>query len=131
MKKFGLYIFTPIISFFSGYYFYALSINFLLGGSIDGDVDAVLFWGGQAYFLCGVPFYFLIIYYIDKTFSRYKILLYPLGCVIGFLIPVLAIMMTWGYEGLFSPDIVSFYYFFIGAGLIFGLFNWGFKRVLD
>lgn len=129
MRKLGLFILSPILSFIGGFYVYAWMLQKLWNQELGGDSEAVLFWGGQAYFIFEVPCYFLLIRYIDKKFKKLKLLLYSLSCMLGFVIPILVLWLIWG-GGLFTPEMVLFYGFFISSGLIFAVLNWSFKNLL-
>lgn len=128
MRKIGLYIVTPILSFFGGFYFYAWAMKFFTDGELDGDTDSFLFWGGMAYLFFAVPLYFAIIYFMDRKLNRFKFLLYPIGCMVVFFIPVSWIMSVFSGSSFFSPEAMLFHSFFLSTGLIFGIFNWLFKN---
>ncbi|WP_153733190.1 hypothetical protein [Sporosarcina obsidiansis] len=128
MINFSLYVVTPILAFIGGFLFYVLTLKFVWDESIAGDMRAVLFWGGIAFFAIAVPIYFGVIYFIDRRFVRFKVLLYPIVCMLIFFIPTLVIAMMFGSLNPFSPEAMLFNSFFIGSGLIFGLSFWIIKR---
>ncbi len=129
MKNFCLYAVTPILAFIGGFLSYVLTLKFVWDESIGGDIRAVLFWSGIAFFATAVPIYLGVIYFIDHRFVRHKFLLYPIVCMLIFFIPTLVITMTFGSLNLFSPEAMLFNSFFIVSGFIFGLCSWIIKRI--
>ena len=132
MKKFGLYILTPIASFLSGFYIFVKMWHFFLNENLNSnDFNVIFFWGGLPYLIGAVPFYFFIIHLIDKKNYSFKFLLYPIGCMLGFLIPLVPIILLWSGGHLFSSELILFYGFFLTSGLIFGILNWGIKKAFS
>lgn len=130
MVKFCLYVLTPLLSFIGGFSAYILVLKIVWEQSLSGgDIGATLYWGGIAFFLLAVPIYLGIIYFIDNRFKRLKGLLYPIGCMLVFFIPTLLITLTFGSINIFLPEAMLFHSFFLTSGLIFGLCNWGFKKI--
>jgi hypothetical protein len=129
MRSLFLYIVTPIVSFLGGFFAYAFILKISSGESLEGDGDAVLFWGGIAFFLLGVPVYFGIIYLIDHWLKRLKWLYYPIGCMLVFFIPTALIALSFGSLNLLSPEAMLFHSFFLTSGLIFGLCVGGIKSI--
>ena len=128
MQNFCLYIVTPILAFIGGVLSYIITVKLAWNESVSGDLRAVLFWGSAVYAIV-VPFYFGVIYLIDRRFEKLKALFYTIACMFVFLIPTFPILaLIWIRTGPFSLEIMPFYSFFIGAGLIFGLCTWIFKR---
>lgn len=108
MKKLGLYIVTPILSFLGGFYVFAWAMEFFTNEQLGRDAASVLFWGGTAYLILAVPLYFAIIYLIDKKLKRFKFLLYPLGCMAVFFIPVSGILGMFNSYDYLSPEAMLF-----------------------
>ncbi|GIN42378.1 hypothetical protein [Heyndrickxia oleronia] len=130
MVNFCLYVLTPLLSFIGGFFAYILMLKIVWEQSFSGgDMEAILFWGGIAFFIFAVPIYLGIIYFIDKRFKKFKGLLYPIGCMLVFFLPTLLITLTFGSTNLFLPEAMLFHSFFLTSGLIFGLCNWGFKKI--
>lgn len=129
MMKFCLYIVTPFLSYIGGFYAYILTLKIVWEQSLSGgDMKAVLFWGGIAFFLLATPIYLGIIYFIDRMFKNNKGFLYPFGCIVVFFIPTLLVTFSFGSINPFSPEAMLFHSFFIASGLIFGLCIWGLKN---
>lgn len=129
MIKIG-FVFVPILSFIGGLFSYVMTLKIVWDESISGgDKIAVLFWGGIAFFAIAVPIYFGVIYFIDRQFVGFKVLLYPIACALAFFIPTSVITMVFGGLNPFSPEAMLFNSFFISSGLIFGLSIWIFKRI--
>ena len=129
MVNFSLYIVTPLLSFIGGFFAYVLTLNIVWEQSLSsGDMKAVLFWGGIAFFLLAAPIYLGITYFIDNRFKKIKGLLYPIGCMLVFFIPTLVVTLSFGSMNPFSPEAMLFHSFFLTSGLIFGLCSWGFKK---
>ena len=130
MVNFCLYVVTPLSSFIGGFFAYILTLKIVWEQSLSGgDMEAVLYWGGIAFLLVAVPIYLGIIYFIDNRFEKLKGLLYPIGCMLVFFIPTLLVTLTFGSVNPFSPEAMLFHSFFLTSGLIFGLCNWGFKKI--
>jgi hypothetical protein len=128
MVNFCLYVITPLLSYLGGFFAYNLTLKTVWEQSLSrGDMEAVLLWGGIAFFLLAVPIYLGIIYLIDLKLKKLKGYLYPIGCMLVFFIPTLLITVTFGSVNPFSPEAMLFHSFFLTSGLIFGLCNWGFK----
>lgn len=124
-----LYIVTPFVSFFGGFFAYKLILEKVIGQSLGGEANAVLFWGGIAFFLLGVPIYFGIIYLIDRWVKKLKWLYYPIWCTLAFFMPTTLITVTFGSLNLFSPEAMLFHSFFLTSGLIFGVCIGGIKSI--
>lgn len=133
MKKFALYVLTPIVSFLGGFIAYAGMLNYFFGEKLGNDTDTVLVYGGLAYLVYLVPFYLIVLHLIDKKFNRFRVILYPLVCMLGFFIPILIFMLFFeiGEGKLFSSEAMLFHVFFLVSGLIFGLLTWAFKQFFD
>lgn len=129
MKKIGIYIITPIASFSGGLYVFIWAMKIFLNEEIGNYIGFLLMWGGMAFLIFAVPFYFVIIHLIDNKFNRFKFVLYPFFCMLLFFLPTSAIMGIWSSSSLFSPEAMLFYSFFLTSGLIFGLLNWTFKKI--
>lgn len=130
MTKFGLYFLTPVIAFSGGFFSYLMTLKIVWGQSISrGDILAVLLWSGIAFFAIAIPIYFVIIYFVDRHFVRFKLFLYPTACALIFFTPTFAIIWAFGSSNLFSPESMLFNSFFISSGVLFGLGNWVFKRM--
>lgn len=129
MRGFFMYLVTPIVSFFGGFFAYKLILEKVLNEELGGDTNAVLFWGGIAFFLFGVPIYYGIIHLIDIWVKKLKWLYYPIGCMLVFFIPTAFITITFGSLNLFSPEAMLFHSFFLTSGLIFGLCIAGVKSI--
>ncbi len=128
MRSFCLYIVTPIFAFIGGLLSYILTVKLGWDESLNGDIRAVLFWGSAVYVIV-VPFYYGVIYFIDRRFEKFKALLYIIACMLVFLIPTFPILaLIFGITRPFSLEIIPFYSFFISSGFIFGLLTWIFKR---
>lgn len=128
VRSFCLYIVTPILAFIGGVLSYIFTVKFGWNKSISGDLRAVLFWGSAVYAIV-IPFYFGVIYLIDRRFEKLKGLFFTVACMFIFLIPTFPILaLFWIMTDPFSLEIMPFYSFFMGAGLIFGLSTWFFKR---
>lgn len=121
MRKLFTHIITPLVSFIGGFLAYSLTLKIVWGESLGGDMDAVLFFGGMAFFLIAVPIYFGIIYFIDTLIKKFKAFLYPIGCILVFFIPTLMITLFFGSTNLLSGEAMLFHSFFLTSGLIFGL----------
>jgi hypothetical protein len=122
-----LLIILAIVSFLCGLGGYLAALHIVWQQSIStGDLNAVLLFGGMAYLIVVCPLYFLIIKLIDKHFTIYKGILYPIGCMAIFFIPTIFILGFWGgnLKSIFSPEAQLFYAFFITSGLIFGFGCW-------
>lgn len=133
MKKFLLYILTPIVSFLGGFIAYIGMMDYFFGEKLGNDFMTVLVYGGLAYVVYLVPFYLIVLHLIDKKFNRSRIILYPLACMLGFFIPVLIFLLLFeiGEKNLFSHEAMLFHAFFLVSGLIFGLLTWGIKQFFD
>jgi hypothetical protein len=118
----------PIIVFYWSFFTYILTLKIVWEQLLGGDMVAVLYWGGIAFFLVSVPIYLGIICFIDKRSKKLKGLLYPIGCMLVFFIPTLLITLSFGSMNPFSPEAMLFHSFFLTSGLIFGLCSWGFKK---
>ena len=129
MQQFGLYVLTPLLSFFGGFYAYVWILNNYWKQELGGDAISVVIFGGLAFVSLAVPLYFLIIEFIDKRFSHFKLLLYPLMCMLTFFLPVLLIMAVWDGSNVLSAESLLFYAFFLASGFIFGVLNWLFKKI--
>ncbi|WP_339250853.1 hypothetical protein NSQ43_13060 [Sporosarcina sp. FSL W8-0480] len=130
MVNLYFYVVTPLLSFIGGFFSYILTLKIVWDQSMSGgDMKAVLFWGGIAFFLVATPIYLGIIYFIDKRCTKIIGLLYPIGCILVFFIPTFFITLSFGSVNPFSPEAMLFHSFFITSGLIFGLCSWGCKRI--
>lgn len=125
-----LYILRPFLSFVGGFYAYVLTLKLVWNQTLGGDKDFVLFYGALAFLIVAFPIYLGIIRLIDKIFSKWKILLYPLGCILVFFLPTLKILLIFGSANLFLPEAMLFYSFFITSGLIFGLSTWIINNII-
>lgn len=130
MKKFCLYLLTPILSFIGGFYAYVRTAEYYWQQEISGgDAISAILAAGLAFVSLMLPMYFWMIEVIDEKCSRYHLLLYPLICMLIFFLPVLLIMAVWGGSSAFAAESLLFYAFFLAAGFIFGVLNWLFKRI--
>lgn len=129
MRNFCLYIVTPLTAFIGGLLSYILTLKLGWDEALTGDLRAVLFWGSALYALV-VPFYFVVVYIIERRFKKFVALLYTIACMFIFLIPTFPIfVLFWVMTSPFSSVMILFYSFFISAGLIFGLCTWTFKTM--
>lgn len=130
MKKFCLYVLTPVLSFLGGFYAYIWTTEHYWQQEVgSGDAISVIVLAGLAFISLMLPMYFWMIEVIDEKFSHYKLFLYPLICMLIFFLPVLLIMAIWGGSSVFSAESLLFYAFFLASGFIFGVLNWLFKRI--
>lgn len=128
MKKFGLYIVSPLLSYIGGFLAYTITLKLVWDQTLGGELPFVLFYGGFAFFIIGFPIYLGIIYLIDTKFDQYKGWLYPVGCMLIFFIPTFFIGLRFGSFQLFIPESMLFHSFFLTSGLIFGICHWGLKK---
>lgn len=128
MRRFGLYIFSPLLSYFGGFLAYIITLKLIWNETLGGDLSFVCIYGGIAFFIIGFPIYLGIISFVDKKFHKYKGMLYPLGCMLIFFIPTLFITLRFGSLDLFTPESMLFHSFFLTSGLIFGICHWVLKK---
>lgn len=128
MRRLGLYVCSPLLSYISGFLAYIITLKLIWNQTLGGELSFVLIYGGISFFIIGFPIYLGIIYLIDRKVHKYKGLLYPLGCMLIFFIPVLFITLQFGSSDLFSPESMLFHSFFLTSGLIFGICHWGIKK---
>ena len=128
MRRVGLYVFSPLLSYIGGFLAYIITLKLIWDQTLGGELPFVLIYGGIAFFIIGFPIYLGIIYLIDAKFHKYKGLLYPLCCMLIFFIPTLFITLQFGSLDLFAPESMLFHSFFLTSGLIFGLCHWGIKK---
>lgn len=133
MINFCLYLVTPLFAFTGGFSTYILILKIVWEQSLSsGDMEAILFWGGivllVSFIVLAVPIYLGTIYFIDNRFKKLKGLLYPIGCMLVFIIPTILITFSFGRANPFTPEAMLFHSFFLTSGLIFGLCSWGFKK---
>lgn len=121
MRSFFIILVIPILSFFGGFFTYKFILENVHNESLGEDANAVLFWGGIAFFLFGVPIYFGIIYLIDIWFKKLKWLYYPIGCMLAFFMITSIITISFGSLNLLAPEALLFHSFFLTSGFIFGL----------
>ncbi|MEK3933731.1 hypothetical protein MKY41_00310 [Sporosarcina sp. FSL W7-1349] len=93
-----------------------------------GETVWLLVVTGIAFLLICLPIYFWVIHWIDSKYDTFKGLLYPLGCMLVFFIPTLAINLRYGSINLFSPESMLFHIFFFVTGAVFGLCHWMIKQ---
>ncbi|WP_099159179.1 hypothetical protein [Virgibacillus ndiopensis] len=130
MQKLGIYILATIISFIGGIYAFVFTFN-LLGYSLsNGDIGFLVVWISPA-FLITIPLYLLVINEIDEKFNKLKFILYPLCCMLLFILPSFVIVLFLGGAQFFLPESISIYSLFITAGLIFGTCNWIIKKLFS
>lgn len=129
MQKLGLYVLTPVLSFFGGFAAYVWVLNTYWNQELGNEAASVLINGGMAYIALAIPLYFLNISFIDKKVYRFKILLYPLSCMLLFFFPTLLILLIWGGANPFAAESLLFHSFFFISGFLFGSLNWFFKMV--
>lgn len=67
MKNFGLFVFSPILSFIGGILGYMLVLKWVWNQTVGGDLAAVLFYGGVCFILVCFPVYLAVIHYIDDA----------------------------------------------------------------
>ena len=129
MRNFFIYIVTPLLSFYGGFFAYKLILENVWNEPLGDEAGAVLFWGGIAFFLLGVPVYFGVIYLIDIWVKKLKWLYYPIGCMLVFFMPTTLITLSFGSLALLSPEAMLSHSFFLTSGLIFGLCVGGIKSI--
>ncbi|MEW4282999.1 hypothetical protein [Priestia koreensis] len=129
MRDILLYLISPLLAFVGGFCTYVVILKVVYDETLGGDATAVLIWGSLIFLAICMPLYRGIIYAIDKRFTSYKGLLYPLGCMLLFAVPTAAIMLIWGNMKLLLPEAMLFHSFFIMSGLIFGLCHWVIKKM--
>lgn len=128
MRDILLYLISPLLAFVGGFCAYVVTLKVVWDETLV-DGTAVLVWGSVIFLTVCMPLYMGIIYAIDKRFTSYKGLLYPLGCMLLFAVPTAAIMLIWGNMKLLLPEAILFHSFFIMSGLIFGLCHWVIKKM--
>jgi len=129
MRTILLYLISPLLAFVGGFCTYVVILKVVHDETLGRDATAVLIWGSLIFLAICMPLYTGIIYAIDKRFSSHKGLLYPLGCMLLFVIPTVTIMGIWGDINPFLPEAMLFHSFFIMSGLIFGLCHWVIKKM--
>ncbi|WP_217561832.1 hypothetical protein [Paenibacillus sp. GbtcB18] len=89
----------------------------------EGDLPAVRYWVGIAYLIILVPSYLLICFFVTSKIKSaiMRLLLYPIGCGLMFVLPTIFIFAAFGGGNLFSAEAFLFYVFFISSGAVFGL----------
>ncbi|UNL83175.1 hypothetical protein [Priestia koreensis] len=128
MRDILLYLISPLLAFVGGFCTYVVILKVVYDETLV-DGTAVLIWGSLIFLAICMPLYTVIIYAIDKRFTSYKGLLYPLGCMLLFAVPTAAIMLIWGDMNPFLSEALLFHSFFIMSGLIFGLCHWVIKKM--
>ncbi|MFD1019459.1 hypothetical protein [Thalassobacillus hwangdonensis] len=128
MKKLGLYVVTPILSYAAGITAFITVGTIVRNESIGSDLGSVLLYGAFVYLLFALPIYYVTVYFIGKRYEHYRWLYYPAACMLVFMIPTAGLMITNGREELLSPEALVYNSFFLGAGLVFGLGSWYFKH---
>ncbi|MFS0574726.1 hypothetical protein AB1K83_03780 [Sporosarcina sp. 179-K 3D1 HS] len=128
MKKIALYILTPILSYLSGFIAFSLAFFTTAQESIGGEAVWLLTVSGLTFLFIGFPVYLGIIHWIDSKYNTFKGLLYPMGCMLVFFIPTLAINLRYGSINLLAPESMLFHLFFIVTGAVFGLCHWAIKQ---
>lgn len=124
MKTFiniGKYILTPIISYLSGFYMYEKTLNLVWNQSLGNDIYAVLYYGGLAFFLIATPIYSFLTKWINTNFKKNHLLLFPLVCMLIFIIPTMFITALFDSFNPFTAEALLFHAFFITSGCVFGL----------
>ncbi|EPD88881.1 MULTISPECIES: hypothetical protein [Paenibacillus] len=115
---------NSLLSFYAGWWAYEMVLWLVWEQTIsEGDLRAVQYWAGIAYLIILVPLYLLICSYVRSRIKpRFvRILLYPIGCAVIFVLPTLFIFAAFGGGNLFSAEAFLFYVFFISSGVVFGL----------
>lgn len=128
MREFGLYVMNPIISFMGGFLALMLTLKWVWNESLRGDLAFTLLYASIFFIGVAFPIYLGVIYFIDKKFDKFKVLLYPLGCMLIFFIPTLLINLRFGSWNLLSPESMLFHSAFLVSGFIFGMFSWILKE---
>ena len=124
-------IVTGLLSFIAGITCYILTLRIVWGESLGGDADAVLLWGGFAFFLIAVPIYLVIIKFINTLSLKHTYFFYPISCIMIFFIPTSFILFSFGgvsVSAMFSPEAMLFHSFFIASGFIFGIVSYMFRK---
>jgi len=117
-------IFLIIFSYIVGISTYLFSLKMMYGQSIGSDLSFVIIFSSLAYVFICCPLYYIVIVLIDKWFYKFKVILYPAGCMLIFFIPTFGIFLFWGGISPFAPEAGLFYLFYVVTGLVFGLGYW-------
>lgn len=115
---------NSLLSFYAGLWAYEKVLWLVWEQTVsEGDLRAVQYWAGIAYLIILVPSYLLICSYVAYKIKSgiMRLLLYPIGCALVFIIPTLFIFAAFGGGNLFSAEAFLFYVFFISSGVVFGL----------
>ncbi|MFS0840377.1 hypothetical protein [Paenibacillus sp. 1P03SA] len=115
---------NSLLSFYAGFWAYEKVLWLVWEQTVsEGDLRAVQYWAGIAYLIILVPSYLLICSYVASKIKSgiMRLLLYPIGCALVFVIPTLFIFAAFGGGNLFSAEAFLFYVFFISSGVVFGL----------
>ncbi|MFB7816397.1 hypothetical protein ACFC0X_19735 [Paenibacillus chitinolyticus] len=115
---------NSLLSFYAGLWAYEMVLWLVWEQTIsEGDLPAIRYWAGIAYLIILVPSYLLICFFVTSKIKSaiMRLLLYPIGCALVFVLPTLFIFAAFGGGNLFSAEAFLFYVFFISSGVVFGL----------
>lgn len=118
---------TPVLAFFGGLLSYSMMLRLLWSESIRSELGTIVFWG-SAVFSVMIPVYFVVVYLVARRFNRHTLFLFPAVCFLVSFLPVLLIFVPFGSQALFSKQFALVTSFFAGAGIVFGLCSWMFRK---
>ncbi|NGZ77915.1 hypothetical protein [Saccharibacillus alkalitolerans] len=114
-------ILLGLLSYTSGFLSYVYYLQLVFDQSLKSDLGFVILITLFGFLGIACPIYVGIVYFVDKKFKKFKLLLYPLACVAIFFIPTLLALLLWGGISPFSPEAQNFYFFYLSSGIVFGV----------
>ncbi|MGE7093590.1 hypothetical protein ACQKII_19465 [Lysinibacillus sp. NPDC048646] len=120
-KNLGQYVLTSLIAYLCGFYAYEKILNIVWDQSLGNDIYSVLFCGALAFMLVATPIYLRLINWMETKCKKYRLFIFPLGCMCVFFIPTMFIFVLFGSFNPFTSEALLFHAFFLSSGCVFGI----------